>query len=245
MKVIFDADSLIYASCFKKKEDREDNDDLFIEDVQEALDKFNKGLNYFIDDLSEQIEVSELIVCNGSKRNFRNEVSKEYKANRTSKRPSVLSELHNQVKLQYNSYWGDGVETDDIVATLWNKEVIANGIHSVVIASLDKDYKQFPCWFYDYHYKKRELIKITEEEALHNFYSQMIVGDPADNINYCKGFGKAYAKKAFKSSKNEFSFIRNTYKLYKEIYGSDARDMYNEAKLLLTLKKDAYDNIRR
>ena len=60
MKVIFDADSLIYASCFKKKEDREDNDDLFIEDVQEALDKFNKGLNYFIDDLSEQIEVSEL-----------------------------------------------------------------------------------------------------------------------------------------------------------------------------------------
>ena len=245
MKVIFDADSLIYASCFKNKEERNDKDDLFIDDVEIAMNKFNKGLDFIIEELSEQVEVTGLIVCNGSINNFRNEVSKEYKANRTIKRPPILSELHKLVKQKYNSYWGDGVETDDVVATLWNKEVIANGIHSVIIASLDKDYKQFPCWFYDYHYKRRELIKITEEEALNNFYSQMIVGDSADNINYCKGFGKAYAKKALKEAKNEFSFVRKTYKLYKEIHQDKAKEMFNEAKLLLTLKTDAYDAIKK
>ena len=40
MKVIFDADSLIYASCFKKKEDRESAEDIFETDVNVAFDKF-------------------------------------------------------------------------------------------------------------------------------------------------------------------------------------------------------------
>ena len=40
MKVIFDADSLIYASCFKSKENRVSNDDLFETDVEKAFDKF-------------------------------------------------------------------------------------------------------------------------------------------------------------------------------------------------------------
>ena len=35
MKLIFDADSLIYASCFKRKEDRTDSEDLFETDDDE------------------------------------------------------------------------------------------------------------------------------------------------------------------------------------------------------------------
>ena len=149
------------------------------------------------------------------------------------------------VKLEYNSIYGDGVETDDVVATLWAEEVLVNGVDSVIIMSLDKDYKQFPCWFYDYNYKKRELIKISEQEAIENFYSQMIIGDTADNVNYCKGFGKAYTKKLFKDFKNEYSLVNRTYRLYKEIYGEEAKLMYNEAKSLLTLKTDCYANIKR
>ena len=223
MKVIFDADSLIYASCFRRKDNRKSSDDLFETDIEVAFDKFKSSFGKLLAFLEDIVEVDEIVFCNGSKNNFRQDISPEYKLNRTQKRPEILSELHEKVKFEYGSIYGDGVETDDVVATLWREEVLLNGIDSVIIMSLDKDYKQFPCWFYDYHYKRRELIKITDKEAIENFYYQMIVGDTADNVNYCKGFGKVYAKKLFKGFES----------------------MFNEAKSLLKLKTDCYENIKR
>jgi len=245
MKVIFDADSLVYASCFKAKEDRFDKEDLYETDVEKAFDRFSSSFVKLIDYLDEIVEVKDVVFCNGSRNNFRNDITDTYKANRTSKRPPILKELHDVVKLSYGSVYGDGVETDDVVATLWSEEVKKNGVDSVLIMSLDKDYKQFPCWFFDYHYKRRELYKITQEEADNNFYSQMIIGDTADNINYCKGFGKSYAKKLLKDSVNEYSLLNRTYRLYSQIYGDDAKTMFNEAKSLLKLKTDCYEQIRR
>jgi len=245
MKVIFDADSLIYASCFKKKDDREFPEDLFETDVNVAFNKFQVSFERLLDFLEEQVNVDEVVFCNGSKNNFRKDISATYKLNRTQKRPEILPLLHDMVKLEYNSIYGDGVETDDVVATLWAEEVEKNGIDSVVIMSLDKDYKQFPCWFYDYNYKKRELVKISEQEANENFYSQMIVGDSADNIKVCNGYGKVYAQKLFKDAKNKYSLMNRTYRLYKQVYGDDAKAMFNQAKSLLTLKTDCYENIKR
>ena len=245
MKIIFDADSLIYASCFKRKQDRESIDDVFETDVNVAFGKFEDSFDKLISFLEELVDIDEIIVCNGSKNNFRKDISPTYKLNRTQKRPEILLPLHERVKFHYDSVYGDGVETDDVVATLWAEEVEKNGVDSVIIMSLDKDYKQFPCWFYDYNYKRRELVKISEGEALNNFYSQMIIGDTADNINYCKGYGKSYAKKLFQEANSEYSLVSRTYRLYKEIYGDEAKSMFNEAKSLLTLKTDCYENIKR
>ena len=245
MKVIFDADSLIYASCFKGKDNRLDKDDLFETDVDVAFDKFTDGFQRCLSFLEDKVAVDEVVFCNGSINNFRKNITPTYKANRTAKKPEILGALHNLVKFSYDSVWGDGVETDDVVATLWAEEVKKNGVDNVIIMSLDKDYKQFPCWFYDYNYKNRELIKITEEEALNNFYSQMIIGDTADNIKVCKGYGKAYALKLFKDAKSEFSLISKTYRLYKQVYGDEARAMFEQAKSLLKLKTDCYDQIIR
>ena len=245
MKVIFDADSLIYASCFKGKDNRLDKDDLFETDVDVAFNKFTDGFQRCLSFLEDKVAVDEVVFCNGSINNFRKNITPTYKANRTAKKPEILGALHNLVKFSYDSVWGDGVETDDVVATLWAEEVKKNGVDNVIIMSLDKDYKQFPCWFYDYNYKNRELIKITEEEALNNFYSQMIIGDTADNIKVCKGYGKAYALKLFKDSKSEFSLISKTYRLYKQVYGDEARAMFEQSKSLLKLKTDCYDQIIR
>ena len=243
MKLIFDADSLIYASCFKSKEERFDENDLFETDIDVALNKFNDRFGTYLAFLEEIVAIDEVVFCNGSINNFRNQVSSEYKANRTAKKPDILGALHNLIKFTYNSVWGDGVETDDVVATLWADEVELNGVNNVIIMSLDKDYKQFPCWFYDYNYKNRNLSKITELEALNNFYSQMIVGDTADNIKVCKGYGKVYASKLLKDANNEYSLINRTYRLYKQVYGDDARIEFEKAKTLLTLKTDCNEYI--
>jgi len=115
MTVLFDADSLIYASCFNSE-----GDDKYLS-LDDAFTKFQYGLDSLHAKISEQVEIERFIVCNGSKGNFRKDISKEYKANRTSERPPILGELHDKVKQRYKSHYGVGVETDDVVATLWKR----------------------------------------------------------------------------------------------------------------------------
>ena len=79
---------------------------------------------------------------------------------------------------------------------------------------------------YNYHYKHQEIIDISPYEALYNFYEQMIVGDSADNVNYCKGYGKAYAKKLFKDCKTHYQFTKKTYELFKTIYWTIYKKIY-------------------
>ena len=74
MVVLFDADSLIYSSCF----DSSDSDEKYLI-IEKAYDKFRLGLEKIVSDLSEQVEVDKFIVCYGSKGNFRKDISKEYK----------------------------------------------------------------------------------------------------------------------------------------------------------------------
>lgn len=240
MVILFDADSLIYASCF---DSQKTNGEKYLP-VDKAYKKFQVGLDKIVKELKDLVVIDSFLVCNGSKGNFRNDISKDYKANRTSERPPALGKLHDLVKRKYHSHYGIGVETDDVIATLWKDYVEKTSIDEVIIVSIDKDYKQFPCWFYDYHWKRKTLTKISEEEATINFYTQMIVGDSADNIKYCRGFGKVYANNLLSDVKTPYSALRRVYTLYKEVYKGNSREKFTECKALLTLKTDINDSIR-
>ena len=230
MKAIIDADSLIYASSFK-------------DTLEECYETFTKSLESVKDDLNEYCEVDEYLLCNGSKNNFRIALNSQYKANRGEK-PKFLYALHELVKKNHNSYWGDGVETDDVVATLWKNEVDKFDDDSVIIVANDKDYKQFSCWYFDMYYKRRTLDKIEPLEAIKNFYTQMIVGDSADNIKVCLGYGKVAARKLLFGVKSELDCIKRVYSLYIELYGNDAKRLFKETHNLLKLRTDANAEIR-
>lgn len=223
MRVIVDADSLVYASCFN------------VETLGEAKQKFSESLDSILSDLTDVCDVDDIRICNGSRNNFRVALNKSYKANRTQEKPTFLGDMHDWVKKTYNSYWTNGYETDDVVATLWKQSVDELGENGVIIASMDKDYKQFPCWYFDTYWSRRELMKIDEFEAKYNFYTQMIVGDSADNVNYIKGKGKRYTTKLFDDAKSEFSLLRRTYKEFIDVYGNEAKDKFLECKKLLKL----------
>jgi hypothetical protein len=66
----------------------------------------------------------------------------------------------------------------------------------------------------------------------------MISGDSADNVNYCKGYGKAYCKKAFKDCLSNYSFMKAVFTLYKELYRNKAREKYLECYQLLKLRTE-------
>lgn len=236
MIVLVDADSLIWSSCYKKKENP---DDSMYHTLEDAILKFDEVFMSIINKIEESYELDKVITFAGARGNFRKKISKTYKANRKeSDRPDILNDLQEYVKEKYSAISGEGVETDDVVATYWKEISNTFSRDEVLIVSIDKDYKQLPCLIYDYHYKKQCYYDISEAEAMYNFYEQMISGDSADNVNYCKGYGAAYCKKAFKECLSNYSYMRVVFSLYKKIYKNKAREKYIECYNLLKLKTE-------
>ncbi len=235
MVLLIDADSLIFASCYRTKDDSFENP--FYTDIEDSIVKFDEQLMKIINDLEDQFEIDKYIVFNGSKGNFRKLISKKYKANRKKQTlPPLLHDMHQYVKDTYHSIYGFGIETDDLVARYWYNIAKDIGRDNVIIVSIDKDYKQFPALIYNYHFKHQTILDITPQQALYNFYEQCIVGDTADNVNYFKGKGKKFAEKYFKDCKTKYQYTKKLYELFKEQYKGKAKQNYIECYNLLKLR---------
>jgi len=224
--IIIDADSMIYSSALKET----------LNEAKECLDiKINNCLSE-IQDLN--YEIDSFTICSGSKGNFRKYIDDSYKANRKDVvLPEFLNELHKYAKTNWSSWYAFGVETDDLVASLWKRGVRNN--ETVIISSIDKDYLQFPCLMYNYNHKT--LTDISDVDALRNFYTQMIVGDSADNIKVCKGKGKVFATKLLSDKNTKYEMIRVVFSVYKEFYKGKARERFINAYKLLKLRTDVLD----
>ena len=235
MILLIDADSLIFASCYRKRETPDD--ELYYTNIEDSRAKFDEQFMSIVNHLEDKYPIDKILTFSGSKGNFRKLITPKYKANRKKQElPPLLDEMHQFVKDHYDSIWGYGVETDDMVARYWKQISDDIGRDEVMIVSIDKDYKQFPCLMYNYHYKHKVILDISEEEAMYNFYEQCIVGDTADNVNYFKGKGKKYAEKHFKDCTTKYQYTRKLYELFKLEYKGKARQKYTECYHLLKLR---------
>ena len=237
MILLVDADSLIFASCYRKRETPDD--ELYYTNIEDSRAKFDEQFMAIVNHLEDKYPIDKVLCFSGSKGNFRKLITQKYKANRKKQElPPLLNEMHQFVKEHYDSIWGYGVETDDMVARYWKQISDDIGRDEVMIVSIDKDYKQFPCLMYNYHYKHQVVLDISEEEAMYNFYEQMIVGDTADNVNYFKGKGKKYAEKHFKDCTTKYQYTRKLYELFKQEYKGKAKQKYAECYHLLKLRTE-------
>ena len=235
MILLIDADSLIFASCYRKRETPDD--ELYYTNIEDSRAKFDEQFMSIVNHLEDKYPIDKILTFSGSKGNFRKLITPKYKANRKKQElPPLLDEMHQFVKDHYDSIWGYGVETDDMVASYWKQISDDIGRDEVMIVSIDKDYKQFPCLMYNYHYKHKVILDISEEEAMYNFYEQCIVGDTADNVNYFKGKGKKFAEKHFKDCTTKYQYTRKLYELFKQEYKGKARQKYTECYHLLKLR---------
>jgi 5'-3' exonuclease len=237
MILLVDADSLIFASCYRKRENPDDP--RFYTDINDSRTKYHEQFMAIVNKLEDMYDIDKVITFSGSKGNFRKLITKTYKANRASApMPPLLNEMHQYVKDNYDSIWGYGVETDDMVARYWYKLSKEFGRDEVMIVSIDKDYKQFPALIYNYHYKHKEVLDITEDEAMFNFYEQFIIGDSADNVQYFKGKGKVFAGKWLKDCDTKYQYTKKMLELFKQEYKGKARQKFEECYHLLKLRTD-------
>lgn len=223
VNVLVDADSIIFASAVTS--------DTFLD----AKDKMDYKINEILDFISSKYEIEGFSVFSGSKGNFRKYISDDYKANRREQEiPEHLNALHAHSKEYWSAKYTYGAETDDLIASYWYK--LNNEGKNVIIVAIDKDYKQFPAVIYNY--QRKEWSKISELDALKNFYTQMIVGDSSDNIKVCKGKGKSFAAKLFEPLTSKYQIVKATYDVYRECYKGKARLKYMESYKLLKLRTD-------
>lgn len=221
--LLIDADSLIWQSCFCKKEVSEDG---FIHDIDEATHKFDEGVFDMFNRLYEMgHSIDKYKVFVGGHNNFRKIVSPTYKANRLFQpKPPLLDDVRFHAISAWGAYVCNGVEADDtVVAT--RKAILSTdftGEKSVIVASIDKDYKQVPnLLFYNYHSMHLNLSLIEEAEAVRFFFMQMLMGDSSDNVMGIKGVGDKKADKILGSG-NAFTYLRRTYAEYVKAFKGKA-----------------------
>ena len=96
MILLVDADSLIFASCYRTKPYPDDNP--FYEILEDSIAKFDEQFMKIVNDLEELYTIEKVITFNGSKGNFRKLITKKYKANRKKQQlPPLLHPMHQYV----------------------------------------------------------------------------------------------------------------------------------------------------
>ena len=174
--------------------------------LDEAIGKFDEIFMSIVNRLEETYQIERVITFNNSKGNFRKLLDPNYKANRKKQ---------EYPKLLFEMH----EHIQEIYSTKSSYGIETDDLVATYWKKLTE-----------------EIIDISPYDALYNFYEQMIVGDSADNVNYCKGYGKAYAKKLFKDCNTHYQFTKKTYELFKTIYKSKAKLKYIQCYNLLKLR---------
>jgi hypothetical protein len=160
------------------------------------------------------------------KGNYRKDiaVTKEYKGNRLKEKPEFLEAVRQHLITNHPSNVSVGEEADDQIAIA----ATTLGLDSV-ICSTDKDFNQVPGWHFNFVKKQRYFV--SEAQGLHFFYSQILVGDRADNIEGVFGIGVKTVEKHLAGCKTELAY----YNKCVELLGSEERVQENG--LLLHLRR--------
>jgi DNA polymerase-1 len=127
--------------------------------------------------------------------------------------------------------WGfeviDGMEADDAIGI----EAYRHEPEETIIVSIDKDLNMIRG--NHYNFVKEEKYFVTEEDAIRNFYLQILTGDKIDNIIGLQGIGPVKSKKLLADCNTEVEMYEAVLKAYD---GDEARVLEN-AKLLWILRE--------
>lgn len=141
--------------------------------------------------------------------NFRRKIYPEYHVKRVKPPPRWLEELKEHLIVKWNASISFGQEADD-----------ALGIHQVgdsIICSIDKDLLQIPG--HHFNFVKKEWAYILKSEGTKWFYTQLLIGDPIDEIKGVEGIGKAKAAKILENAGTEEEIFDAVRASYEKRYG--------------------------
>ena len=222
-KVLIDGDIVAYRAAFATQD----------YSYKEAEDKVDELMDYIISDTIEFPFPSkeDFQTYLTGKTNFRFDIAKShpYKGNRKdTEKPKHLASARQHMMNKYDAIVSENEEADDLIA-----KAAAALDYNCVVASIDKDMLQLPCWHFNFG--RNEWTKVEPFEGLKFVYHQMLTGDRADNIIGLQGIGPKKADKLLQDCHTEEDLWTTVLKAY----DGDTERLVENARLLWLRR---YDN---
>lgn len=225
MKLLIDADFIVYKSCASAEYDIDYGDDVIVvgssfkEAYGNTIRELNKIKNQYFD--------GELILFFSDSVNFRKTVDPDYKGHRNRKKPCGYKRVINKLADNYPLIRMPTLEADDAMG------IYATSNDDCIIVSPDKDMKQIPGILYNL----TETFTITEQEGWEWFLIQTLAGDSTDGYSGAPGYGIKTSAKFFADNGYTWNSVIKAFKQK----GLTEEDALRNARLAKILTSKDYD----
>ena len=164
----------------------------------EPLEYCLHSVKKMIESIKNATDADDVQVYVSSKKNFRNDLVTDYKANRDpTHKPHWHKEIRDYLIDVHNAKVVEGVEADDAIGVDHSQDFYSCGQDQLdsesMLCTIDKDLNMIGGWHYNW--RREEIYWVTEDEGNRFFFKQWLTGDSADNIEGLKGVGEKTAEK--------------------------------------------------
>ena len=182
MRLLIDADSIVYGAGFSAQKKRPDGTidaplDFSLNAVRQQLGSIEHAVSEKLKRGGDKITDFDIFLT--GKNNFRSVLAtiKPYKGNRDpSHKPVHYDAMRTYLVDKWKAKIVHGYEADDAVAMAQ----LSSEYESTIICSIDKDLKTVPGL--NYNFRTKTLDIISPLQAKRAFWRQVLTGDPTDNI---------------------------------------------------------------
>ena len=226
MKLLIDADFIVYKSCAAVETEVDFGDDVILvtSNFSEALAATNRELTKIKNKFGT---FSEMILFFSDSINFRKQILESYKGHRNRKKPCGYKRVINALRKEYKVIIKPSLEADD-----------AMGVYSTkypgnCIVSPDKDMKQIPGQLYNLD----EVFTVSKEEGAKWHLIQALAGDQTDGYSGVPGIGVKRATSLFEEDGYSWKTVTKAF----TDKGMTEYDAITNARLARILTSDDYD----
>jgi len=226
MKLLIDADYIVYKSCAAAETEVDFGDDVIL-----VTSNFSDAYKATIGELTKIRDkfgaFSDLVLFFSDTTNFRKKILPEYKGHRNRKKPCGYKRVQEALKNEYRVIVMPTLEADDALG------IFATRYPGNIIVSPDKDMKQIPGKLYNLD----EQFTVSNEAGAKWHLIQTLAGDQTDGYPGVPGIGVKRAEALF----NKEGYSWKTVKQAFEDKGYTALTAITNARLARILTVDDYD----
>ena len=200
MKLLIDADFIVYKACAAAESEVDFGDDVILvtSNFSDAYGATKRELTKLENKFGS---LSTLILFFSDSVNFRKKILPDYKGHRNRKKPCGYKRVINALKKEYKVIIKPGLEADDSMG------IYATKYPGNLIASPDKDMKQIPGQLYNFD----ETFTITPEEGARWHLIQTCAGDQTDGYGGISGIGVKRAVSLFEDKGYSWETVENAF----------------------------------
>jgi len=226
MKLLIDADFIVYKNCAAAETEVDFGDDVIL--VTSNFSDAYKATERELTKLKNKFGTfSDVVLFFSDSENFRKKILPEYKGHRNRKKPCGYKRVISELKKEYKVIIKPTLEADDTMG------IYATKYPGNIICSPDKDMKQIPGKLYNFD----ETFTVSKEEGAKWHLIQSAAGDQTDGYPGVPGIGVKRATTIFESK-------GYSWKTLVEMYadkGYTALTAITNARLARILTADDYD----